>query len=137
MGVSNESAAMLGPATGQDRKASLDTLRGVALLGILLMNIVAMGMPFSYNDPTIYGGDQGLDLAAWVMNNLFFEGTMRGLFSLMFGAGIVLMAGRAEASGRRPAGLHYRRMGWLAVFGLALPTVPSEPHEAPEEAAVA
>jgi uncharacterized protein len=120
VGDSNESAAMLGPATGQDRKASLDTLRGVALLGILLMNIVAMGMPFSYNDPTIYGGDQGLDLAAWVMNNLFFEGTMRGLFSLMFGAGIVLITSRAEARGGgiEVADIYFRRNLWLFAFGI-------------------
>ncbi|NIL95039.1 MAG: hypothetical protein GTO71_11550 [Woeseiaceae bacterium] len=66
-----------------------------------------MGLPFSYMGPTAYGGAEGLDLAAWAINNVFFEGTMRGLFSLMFGAGIVLMTSRAEArqmqNGDRPA----------------------------------
>lgn len=111
---------MFGPTTGQDRKSSLDTLRGVALLGILLMNIVAMGMPFSYNNPTIYGGAEGLDLAAWAMNNLFFEGTMRGLFSLMFGAGIVLITSRAEARGGgiEVADIYFRRNLWLFAFGI-------------------
>jgi uncharacterized protein len=103
VGETNESAATptgaLGPTAGSDRKVALDTLRGVALLGILLMNIVAMGLPFAYGDPLSYGGAEGLDLAAWTMNNLFFEGTMRGLFSLMFGAGVILMTSRAEARG--------------------------------------
>ena len=103
MGESDDQApaavSALGPTEGSERKVALDTLRGVALLGILLMNIVSMGLPFSYSDPTISGGAEGPDLAAWAINNLFFEGTMRGLFSLMFGAGIVLMTSRAEARG--------------------------------------
>jgi uncharacterized protein len=110
----------LSPTAGTDRKVALDTLRGVALLGILLMNIVAMGLPYSYSNPTISGGAEGLDLAAWIINNLFFEGTMRGLFSLMFGAGIVLMTSRAEARGGgiEVADIYYRRNLWLIAFGI-------------------
>jgi uncharacterized protein len=102
----------LAPTAGSDRKDALDTLRGVALLGILLMNI--------YSNPTISGGAEGLDLAAWAVNNLFFEGTMRGLFSLMFGAGIVLMTSRAEArgGGLEVADIYYRRNLWLFAFGI-------------------
>lgn len=110
----------LGPVSGQERKAALDTLRGVALLGILLMNITAMGLPSAYSDPTVYGGHEGADLAVWVMNSLFFEGTMRGLFSLMFGAGIILMTSRAEARGGgiEVADLYYRRNLWLFLLGI-------------------
>ena len=111
----------LGPTAGTDRKVALDTLRGVALLGILLMNIVAMGLPLgSYSNPTIAGGAEGLDLVAWVINNLFFEGTMRGLFSLMFGAGIILITSRAEARGGgiEVADIYYRRNLWLIAFGV-------------------
>jgi uncharacterized protein len=115
-----QASGALGPVAGQDRKGALDTLRGVALLGILLMNIAAMGLPFAYNDPTIYGGAEGLDLAVWVTNNLFFEGTMRGLFSLMFGAGIVLITSRMEARGGgiEVADIYYRRNLWLFAFGI-------------------
>lgn len=110
----------LGPVVGQERKGALDTLRGVALLGILLMNIAAMGLPFAYFNPTIYGGAEGVDLAVWIMNNLFFEGTMRGLFSLMFGAGIILLTSRAEArgGGLEVADIYYRRNLWLIAFGI-------------------
>jgi uncharacterized protein len=41
------------------------------------------------------------------------------IFSMLFGAGIVLMTSCSEATGRPSAGLHYRRMGWLILFGLA------------------
>jgi uncharacterized protein len=112
--------AALGPVAGQERKGALDTLRGVALLGILLMNIAAMGLPMAYSNPTIYGGAEGLDLAVWIMNNLFFEGTMRGLFSLMFGAGIILITSRAEerGGGIEVADIYYRRNLWLFAFGI-------------------
>ena len=37
---------------------------------------------------------------------------------MLFGAGIFLMTSRIEAAGKRPAPIHYRRMGWLILFGL-------------------
>ena len=109
-----------GPASGQERKVALDTLRGVAVLGILLMNIVGAGMGMAYDNPTIYGGAEGANLAAWVINALFFEGTMRGLFSLMFGAGVILMTSRAEARGGgiEVADIYFRRNLWLLLFGI-------------------
>jgi uncharacterized protein len=108
------------PVTGGERKDALDTLRGIALLGILLMNIAAMGLPYAYSDPSIYGGAEGADLIAWITANLFFEGTMRGLFSLMFGAGVILIISRAEAKGggMGVADLYFRRTLWLFLFGV-------------------
>ena len=109
-----------GPIAGNERISSLDVIRGVALLGILLMNIVGFGLPYAYQDPTNSGGADGLNLLAWEVNTLFFEGTMRGLFSVLFGAGIVLMTSRAEA--RDPsvnvADIYFRRNLWLVAFGL-------------------
>lgn len=113
-------AGALNPTSGGDRKVYLDTLRGVALFGILLMNITGMGLPFAYGDPTNYGGAEGANLWAWISTNMLFEGTMRGLFSLMFGAGIILQMSRAEARGGgiEVADIYYRRMLWLLLFGL-------------------
>ncbi len=120
MGAIDDPAPALGPTQGSDRKVALDTLRGVALLGILLMNIIGMGQWHGYDNPTVFGGSEGADLAAWVITNLFFEGTMRGLFSLMFGAGIILITSRAEARGGgiEVADIYYRRNLWLIAFGL-------------------
>ena len=96
-------------------------LRGVALLGILLMNIVGMALPDpAYWDPSGYGGDTGWNLRVFFTTSLFFEGTMRGIFSMLFGAGVILFTARKEADG---AGLElanawYKRTIWLIVFGL-------------------
>lgn len=103
-----------------DRIASLDLLRGVAVLGILLLNIVGFAMPdAAYFNPRAYGGWHGADLAVWLGNFVLFDGKMRGLFSFLFGASMLLIADRAEAAGRHPASIHYRRMAWLLLFGLA------------------
>jgi len=102
------------------RLPSLDLVRGVAVLGILLLNILAFAMPeAAYVNPRAYGGWHGADLATWAINYILFDGRMRGLFSFLFGASMLLVIERAEASGRSGAEVHYRRMAWLLVFGLA------------------
>jgi uncharacterized protein len=110
------------PATPTSRDAridSLDVLRGAAILGILLMNIVDFALPEAYDNPTIYGGASGADLWAWITNTMLFEGTLRGLFTLLFGAGVVLFTRRLErAQVPDAADLHVRRMLWLIVFGI-------------------
>lgn len=108
------------PTQKKARINSLDVIRGIAVLGILLMNINGMGLPFAYSDPSIAGGADGLNLQVWIMNEMFFEGTMRGLFTLLFGAGVVLLTSRLEKSGAgiATADIYYRRTLWLLVFGI-------------------
>ena len=101
------------------RLESLDFIRGCALFGILIMNIVGMGLGPAYDNPTIMGGDTGIDLWTWFVVNVTFEGTQRGLFSILFGAGIILLTGRMEADGRPDsADIYFRRNLWLIAFGL-------------------
>jgi uncharacterized protein len=101
------------------RHITLDALRGFAVMGILAMNIAAFDMPFmAYLSPAIYGGDTGADLVSWFASYILFDGKMRGLFSLLFGASMLLIAERAEAKGESAAKVHYARMFWLALFGL-------------------
>lgn len=105
---------------GSARLASLDTVRGVAVLGILLLNILSFAMPeAAYFNPRAYGGWHSADLATWAVNFILFDGKMRGLFSFLFGASTLLVIERAEAGGLSPAEVHYRRMAWLLVFGIA------------------
>ncbi|MDH4057914.1 MAG: DUF418 domain-containing protein [Cyclobacteriaceae bacterium] len=111
----------LGPVSAKERIDSLDVLRGVALLGILLMNITGFGLVFmAYGDPTVLGGAEGWNLRVWVMNNMFFEGTMRAMFSMLFGVGMVLMTSRMEerGGGIEVADIYYRRTIWLFLFGI-------------------
>jgi uncharacterized protein len=104
----------------ENRHITLDALRGFAVMGILAMNIAAFDMPFmAYLNPAIYGGDTGANLASWFFSYIIFDGKMRGLFSLLFGASMMLIAEKAEAKGENPVKIHYARMFWLALFGLA------------------
>ena len=101
--------------------SSIDVLRGVALLGILLLNIVAMGLPhWAYDDPTIAGNRGPADFWTWAVNSVLFEGKMRTIFSMLFGAGVVLITSRAEARGAADsvADIHLRRNLWLVLFGM-------------------
>ena len=106
------------PITTEERIRSLDVLRGFALLGILLMNIQCMAMiEAAYFNPTAYGDLEGINRAVWAVCHVFADQKFMALFSMLFGAGVVVFAGRLEEKGRRPAGLHYRRTFWLILFG--------------------
>ena len=101
------------------RIESLDFVRGCALFGILLMNINGMGLGPAYDNPTIQGGATGIDLKTWYVINVGFEGTQRALFSILFGAGIILLTSRLEKSGKPDADdIFFRRNLWLIAFGL-------------------
>lgn len=108
------------PIQQADRIQSLDIMRGVVLCGILLMNINGFGLAESYVDPTVSGGSTGLNLYTWITANLFFEGTMRALFSLLFGVGMFIFLDRLvkKGAGIKAADVFFRRLTWLLVFGL-------------------
>jgi uncharacterized protein len=104
------------PVTADERIESIDVLRGVAVLGILIMNIQSFSMPGdAYLNPTVYGDLTGGNRWVWIFSHVFADQKFIGIFSMLFGAGIVLMAERA---GSRATTLHYRRMIVLIVFGL-------------------
>lgn len=109
------------PTPETQRIQLLDVLRGFALLGILLMNIPYFSLPHQqvydlrledeFSGPNYY--------TFWIING-FFEGTMRSLFSILFGAGCLLLMMRLESreSANSAADIHYRRMIWLILFGM-------------------
>ena len=99
----------------------MDELRGFAVLGILLINIPSMGLPGTASvNPTVYGGVQGADLAVWYANQVFVDGAMRAIFSMLFGAGFVLFLDRLDArgAGSSAAILMARRALLLVAFGV-------------------
>src|ERR1039458_7437060 len=91
------------------------------LLGILPANVLVFGMYFAAgNDPTVAGGATGLNLASWALFRILIEGKMRCLFSMVFGASMILLTSRVEErSGATAADIYYRRNLWLLLFGLA------------------
>lgn len=114
-------ASAAAPVAKTNRIDSLDILRGIAVFGILLMNISAFGLIWqAYGNPYAAGGSTGLNLTLFEVMNVGFEGTMRGIFSMLFGAGIVLMTERMESAGAglTTAEIHFRRMTWLMIFGI-------------------
>ena len=112
-------SSTLGPIPLLERIVALDVLRGLALLGILLMNIQSFAMiTAAYLNPTAYGNLEGVNLWVWSICHLFADQKFLSIFSLLFGAGILLLTQRAESEGRRAGWLHFRRMFWLLLFGL-------------------
>jgi uncharacterized protein len=104
----------------EQRHISLDAMRGFAVMGILAMNIIGFAMPeWAYISPAAYGTDTLADKIAWAFSFVLIDGKMRGLFSLLFGASMMLIIDRAVAKGESATQIHYRRMAWLALFGLA------------------
>lgn len=111
--------AAAGPVVPGERLLALDALRGVGVLGILVMNIYAFAMPFAaYTNPFAWGGTEFHNLATWFATHILFDQKFMSIFSMLFGAGIVLMSERADARGASFAGIYYRRMFWLMVIGL-------------------
>jgi uncharacterized protein len=109
------------PVSEGDRLHTLDVLRGAALLGILLMNIQLFGMPHAaYSNLNLWGGREGANLWTFVVQWILFEGKMRAMFSMMFGAGVALFLERAtrREDSARAADLFARRMLWLMAFGI-------------------
>ncbi len=107
------------PVEDRERVASVDVIRGVAVLGILAMNIVAFGWPVDVYEVPILAPDwDRADMALWALNYLLFHTKMMTLFSMLFGAGLVLMSDRAEGRGARLRGVYYRRSAWLLAIGL-------------------
>ena len=101
------------------RLRTLDTVRGVAVMGIVLLNVVDMAMPgYAYVDPYFYGGASGANWWEWAVVYVVADGKMRGLFTMLFGASTVLIAERAAAGGESPARVHYARMAVLFMFGM-------------------
>jgi len=119
MNESHDPPAASAQISQPERIGSIDVLRGFAVLGILLMNIQSFSMIGSaYINPTAYGDLTGANYAVWLASHLLADMKFMAIFSMLFGAGVVIMTSRREAATGRSAGVHYRRMGWLLLFGL-------------------
>ncbi len=107
-----------GPGPTANRIAAVDALRGLAVLGIFIINVEYLSMPLG--NPLIVGGDSALNHWLWALSEVYVSGTMRGLFTLLFGAGVILFTNRAQNSNGsiHISDLYYRRVLWLSFFGV-------------------
>ena len=102
----------------RERIDSLDFIRGIAVMGILFANITVMAGPSIgvHWLPAFPGGAEGANEVAHIATLVLIDGKMRGLFTLLFGAGLYLFMQRAWARGATRR-LQMRRLAWLFVFG--------------------
>lgn len=111
---------MVSYRTMNKRIQSLDLLRGFALLGILIMNIISFSnVGVGYINPTAGAGIEGIN--GWIhgISHLFADTRFMSIFSILFGAGIILFSGNLEKKGLSAGRYFYPRMFWLLLFGLA------------------
>jgi uncharacterized protein len=109
------------PVNQSERIIILDSLRGVAVLGILLMNIQGFGLPELQIFDVSALKEAGLNYFTWyVFGPGVFEGSMRAIFSMLFGAGVIIFISRLEKRKKRlvPVAFFFRRQLWLLLFGL-------------------
>ncbi len=102
-----------------DRIASLDVIRGIAILGILLMNVMSMAAPeIAYYVPGWYEGAGIAEHVIYVLQSLLVESRFMGIFSMFFGIGLAIQADNFTSRGLEYKPLIRRRLLWLLLFGL-------------------
>lgn len=103
-------------APSPPRILALDALRGVAVIGIVGMNVLAFALPGpAYYNPLAYGAVGPADYWVWLASFVFIEDKFRTLFAMLFGAGCLILI---ERGGARPWRAHYARMIVLFAIGL-------------------
>lgn len=102
------------------RIESIDILRGFAVLGLLTMNFLTFAMPFSaYINPYAFQSESFLNFTLFSLTHVFADQKFMGIFSLLFGASVMLIIENSQAKGKSAAKLHYSRNVWLILIGLA------------------
>ncbi|BBC71759.1 conserved hypothetical protein [Altererythrobacter sp. B11] len=105
-------------APGAGRIVPLDALRGLAVMGIVAMNVFAFAMPgAAYYNPAAYnpgGRASPVELVLWAASYLLIEDKFRTLFAMMFGAGVAILLEKPGPSRLRA---HYGRMAVLFAIG--------------------
>lgn len=114
--MSVSGTALTAAPSSRKRITALDALRGVAVIGIVPMNVIAFSMPANaYLNPRVWGGTGELEVALWAISFVLVEDKFRALFAMMFGAGIAILLGKKSD---HPLRAHYARM--LVLLGTGL-----------------
>ena len=102
------------------RITNLDFIRGFAVLGILVINVISFGLPITaiFNHST-YGAENIFDWIVIIISSVFFEFKMMGLFSMLFGVGLMIFLDNAKQKVKKPKLLSFWRNCLLLLFGIA------------------
>jgi uncharacterized protein len=118
---STNGSSLAAPINQSERIIALDSIRGIAILGILLMNIPGFGLPHSAIFDYSINKQSDVNYFFWyVFGPGVFEGSQRAIFSMLFGAGTIIFISRLEKrmTGLLPVEYFFRRQLWLLLFGL-------------------
>lgn len=110
-------SSVAAPVPETSRISLIDMLRGFALLGILMMNIPGFSMA-DYSFEAFKNDPDSFNFWLYQFIGVFFEGKMRAMFGMVFGAGVLLFVANKSGKGTSVHWLYYRRMFWLLIFGL-------------------
>lgn len=114
-----ELLVILSPTEKQDRILAIDTLRGFAVLGMLLMTVQSFAMPnIAVTNPTVFEKLSGIDLNVYLVSHVFADQKFMALFSMLFGASMIMLSNRARKEHIRSGDLQKKRLFWLLIFGL-------------------
>ncbi|MBI1402997.1 MAG: DUF418 domain-containing protein [Porphyrobacter sp.] len=109
------------PLQPRTRILALDALRGLAVIGIVGLNVHAFALPGpAYYNPAAFGGDGAADFQVWLASFVFIEDKFRTLFAMLFGVGCLILLERGAAHAWRA---HFARMAVLLAFGLVHATL--------------
>jgi uncharacterized protein len=112
---------MTTPSPSGERILALDALRGIAVIGIVGMNVLAFALPGpAYYNPLSFGGTTPADYWVWLASFVFIEDKFRTLFAMLFGAGCLILI---ERGGNKPWRAHYARMAVLFAIGIVHATL--------------
>lgn len=113
------STLLLTPTEASKRLVSIDILRGFAVLGILVMNIQSYSMPASaYLNPTAFESLESNHLWVWLVSHVFADQKFMSIFSMLFGASIIMISSKAKKEQLRSGNLQSRRL--LGLLGLGV-----------------
>lgn len=119
MTVADSTTNPMRPVRERERLVAMDVLRGFALLGIFMVNMILFSMPFAeFVAPANLDKLPPLELLSWAFVKVFCEMKFISLFSLLFGAGLIMLWLRAQQRGSRFVPLYLRRLAVLGVIGL-------------------
>ena len=99
------------------RIVSLDVMRGFAILGIFLVNMLSFHSPLLYIDPLKWWKDP-LDQGIYVFIDVFIQASFYPLFSMLFGYGLVILRDRAQLKEISFISIAIRRLSLLLIIGL-------------------
>ena len=105
------------PVSLNERVKAIDLMRGVALFGILIINMLAFHSPLSYIDPYKWF-DGNINEGVYLFIDIFIQASFYPLFAMLFGYGLGMQFLRAEAKNQPFMSLAVKRLVILLLFGI-------------------